>query len=308
MRANVLCTNPVTLTNNVMACWVQRHICATFVARMTDKPLKHQHGQRIRCRDDRTSMTATPVQIPRITPQFSRNHFSTLVTQPWGGGRQWVGGPCAGGRRIAPWSKADTERAVSKHSLLSLDWVSEGKNNRARLSWGNLQSGLSETCSPNSRTIALSLLFAKNMLKEIQKSRCEEIWVWLNDKVWNFKLRVAPLRDAGASVEMRAWRTVSYTGRSVDRCSHRPTGLMSEPGRDSLRQEQGYRFRELFLIMRLSDQFPGPVQPQHFIWRRRVLSCSARWQRKRRVGSKAFHLKLRRKAKLQELVFKNTLI
>lgn len=30
-----------------------------------------------------TSTTATPTQIPRITPQLSRSHFSTLVIQPW---------------------------------------------------------------------------------------------------------------------------------------------------------------------------------------------------------------------------------
>lgn len=305
MLANVLRTNPFILTSHVMACWVQRHICATFVARMTDKLLEHQHGQRIRRRDDRTSMTATPAQIPRITPQFSRSHFSTLDIQPWGGERQWVGGPCAGGRRMAPWSKADTERAVSKHSLFSLDWVSEGKNNRAWLSWGNLQSGLSETCSPNSRTIAPFLLFAKIMLwKHVGLFLLsQEVWGNMSLIEWQgveFQGKTSSTkRRRFASVQTRVWRTVSYTGRSVDRCSHRPTCSMSEPGRDSLRQEHGYRFWELFLITRLSDQFPGPVQPQHFIWRRgRVLSCSARWQRKCRVGSKGFHLTLRRNAKL----------
>lgn len=30
-----------------------------------------------------TSTTATPTQMPRITPQFSRSHFSTKVMQPY---------------------------------------------------------------------------------------------------------------------------------------------------------------------------------------------------------------------------------
>lgn len=43
--------------------------------------------------------------------------------------------------------------------------------------------------------------------------------------------------------------------------------MTSVPGRVSFRQEQGYMETELFLIHTFSDQLPGPVQPQHFIWK-----------------------------------------
>lgn len=253
------------------------------------------NGKSIRHTDDRTSMTATPAQIPRITPQFSSSHFSTLVIQPWRRERDSVGGPRVGGRQMAPWSEADMKRAFSKHSLLSLDWASEGKNNRAWLSWGKSEEWTfrnSQTKQQNNRSF---LLFAKITL--CKHVRCE--LVGLQDprrtqfhQEENVGGHMSLLKSGGVefkaavrSTRRRWWvpaqtrvsRTVSYTGRSVDRCSHRPMGLMSEPGRDSLRQEHGYRFWELFLIRRLSDQFPGPVHPQHFIWWRRFSSLRRQW-------------------------------
>lgn len=96
--AVLLCTNPfIPIWNGLLS--IQG---GTSVARMSAKLIKHRYGSRTRHRDDCTSMTATPAQIPKITPQFSRSHFSTLVIQPCRRERDRVGGPCAGGRRMAP--------------------------------------------------------------------------------------------------------------------------------------------------------------------------------------------------------------
>lgn len=154
-------------------------------------------------------MTATPAQIPKITPQFSRSHFSTLVTQPCRRDRDRVGGPCAGGRRMALWSQADIKRAFTKHSLLSLDWVSEGKNNRAWLSRGNVESGVSGARSPNSRTIGLSFYSQQNHAVQTRRAFPPSPggkWVWWNHKVWNSNLRLAQVRDADGS----RWRSGSH--------------------------------------------------------------------------------------------------
>lgn len=105
-----------------------------------------------------TSTTATPTHIPRITPQFSRSHFSTLVTQPWrreqereketewdwerqrrrwGGGRAWAS-QCAEERWMSTWSQPDMNRAFSKHNCWL--WTESVRGRITRLSWAEENS------------------------------------------------------------------------------------------------------------------------------------------------------------------------
>ena len=184
------------------------------------------------------------------------------------------------------------KRAFSKHSLLSLDWAVRGRITGLDWAEENLKSGLSGTRTPNSRTIALSFCWKKIML--CKHVRRELLLTELEESRDTSRSQFCVEFNARGEtpVQMRASRTVSYTGRSVDRCSHRPVGLMSEP--DSLWQEHGYRFWELFLIRRLSDQFPGPVQPQHFICWRRFLpqSVFSQTAEKSTERSQKFKLKI----------------
>lgn len=124
--------------------------------------------------DDRTSMTATPAQIPRITPQLSSSHFSTLVIQPWRRERETaLEAHVTGGRQMAAWSEADMKRAFSKHSLLSLDWASEGKNNMAWVSWGKSGEWTfwnTQTEQQNNRSFLLfaNITLCKHVRRELQ--------------------------------------------------------------------------------------------------------------------------------------------